>query len=75
MSDLSLHVNGMKCEECVETVENALSKLGGVERALADYKSGLVKIEYNDQNLKEEQIVNTIVQSGYTVSKEGIPYS
>ncbi|WP_257348706.1 heavy-metal-associated domain-containing protein [Pseudalkalibacillus decolorationis] len=75
MSELSLHVKGMKCEECVQTVETALSQVAGIERALADYKSGFVKIEYNGYNLNENEIVNTIVQTGYIVSTEGINYS
>lgn len=67
MAEAILHIQGMTCEKCVETIENALTELEGVERALADIKEETVHVQYNEEQVKREELKQAIQESGYSV--------
>ncbi|WP_408009178.1 heavy-metal-associated domain-containing protein [Pseudalkalibacillus sp. A8] len=67
MNEVTLTVKGMTCGECVQKVEKALIDNPGVERAMADLETGYVKVEYEDDVVGENQIKETIEQTGYEV--------
>lgn len=67
IQELNVQVEGMTCESCNLHVEHEISKLPGYLDATADYKTGTVKVKYNNTKTTEKEIVNTINSSGYKV--------
>ena len=61
----TLTVEGMSCDHCEQTVEEALEGVAGVERATADRVSASVTIEGDaDPNA----LVNAVDEAGYDAS-------
>ena len=68
MSTTILHVQGMTCNHCVQTVKAALEKLNGVKGVEVTLDKGEVKIVYDSASARPDQFKNAIVESGYEVS-------
>jgi copper chaperone len=68
MSETTLHIKGMTCKKCVETIENSLLKTKGVERALVDLNEGTAIVQYDQQQVKEEQLTEIIRNTGYELA-------
>lgn len=67
-NQVTLQVEGMTCGHCVQSVENSVGALNGVERVLVELNNGTVAVEYtNDVDVKK--IADTIEDQGYTVGK------
>jgi len=60
-------VKGMTCESCNLHVENEVAKLPGYIDATADYKTGTVKVKYDNTKSSEKDVLNTINSTGYKV--------
>ncbi|WP_166001261.1 cation transporter [Bacillus sp. Cs-700] len=65
MNEMTVSVQGMKGEECIQKIEAALLSLNGIERALADLKEETVTIMYDEEALDEATIMQTIEEAGY----------
>ena len=59
-----LAVSGMTCSGCVKSVERALLRVPGVERALVDLSAGQAVVE---GNASTESLVNAVQEAGYEV--------
>jgi copper chaperone CopZ len=57
-------IDGMSCGHCVMVVEKELNKLD-IENKKVEI--GSVKIEFDPDNVSEEDIKNSIAESGYIV--------
>lgn len=66
---ITLSVNGMKCEGCVERVEKGLKALDGVHEARASLADKKVSVSYDPGAIKREDIEKTIENLGYRVGK------
>ena len=64
---LIFNVRGMKCEGCENRIKNVASDIEGVNKVLADYKTGLVTVFCN-KDLKSE-IISVIEELGFEVVK------
>lgn len=60
-------VKGMTCESCNLHIENEVSKLPGYINATADYKTGTVKVKYDNTKSSEKDVINTINSTGYKI--------
>jgi copper ion binding protein len=60
-------VKGMTCESCNLHVENEVAKLPGYIDAKADYKTGTVKVKYDNTKSSEIDVKNTINSTGYKI--------
>jgi len=60
-------VKGMTCESCNLHVENEIAKLPGYIDVMADYKTGTVKVKYDNTKSSEKDVLNTINSTGYKV--------
>ena len=58
------NVSGMSCGHCVMAVEKELAKL---EPYLMKVGIGSVEVEYDNEKLSEENIINAIEEAGYKV--------
>lgn len=63
---IDVQVSGMTCSSCVNTIEKSLNKLPGV-RAVVNLAMESAHIIAPD-NISEDQIINTIKDSGYQAS-------
>jgi len=72
--ELNLQVKGMTCESCNLNVENTLGKLPGYINAKADYKTGTVKVEFDNSKSSEKDVIDAVNSTGYKVvgSKKAI---
>lgn len=59
-----LAVSGMSCGGCVNSVERALLRVPGVERAVVDLAAGQAVVE---GNVSTEALVNAVQEAGYEV--------
>ena len=57
-------IEGMSCDHCVMAVEKELNKLD-IENHKVEI--GSVKIEFDPDKVSEDDIKNSITESGYTV--------
>lgn len=60
-----LHVEGMSCNHCVRSIEEALSKMH--IQAKVDLASKTVSVEYDETQVNREQIQQIIEDQGYDV--------
>lgn len=59
-----IKVDGMTCNHCKASVENHLTKIGGVKSVVADLDSHIVTL--NAQSLNESDVEKTITELGYS---------
>jgi copper chaperone CopZ len=59
----TLTVEGMSCEGCERTVEDALKTVAGVENAQADRTSNSATVEGDADT---DALVNAVTDAGYT---------
>lgn len=62
-----ISVNGMTCQHCKQSVENALSNLKGVNNVEVNLEEGKVKVNYNEDLVTLGDIRKEIEDQGYDV--------
>jgi copper chaperone len=67
MEKVTLKVNGMSCNHCVNAVESSVGKLEGVQTVKVDLKEGNVDVEFNPSEVSLNKIKETIDDQGYDV--------
>lgn len=68
MKETIIKVKGMVCGGCENRVKNALSQIEGVENVEANFETGNVRVN-SDENVTKEEIENTITDIGFEVEK------
>jgi Cu+-exporting ATPase len=66
-------ISGMHCASCVRTIEGALKKVPGVEKAVVNFASSKAYVDYNPSLASEEMFREAIKQSGYKAEKHEAP--
>jgi copper chaperone len=69
VANVVLTVQGMSCAHCVNSIEGALGKLSGVEKAKVSLKEESVSVIYNENEVTLNQIKETIEEQGYEVKE------
>ena len=67
MERLELTVDGMACEGCVGSVQNALTSRPGVAAATARLQDGLVAVEFDPAAIDRAAIETAIEDAGFDV--------
>lgn len=62
-----LPVEGMSCQHCKSSIETAVKQLEGVKEVTADYKEGFVIINYEENKIALDKLINEIEELGYEV--------
>jgi len=57
----------MTCVACAQTIEKALLKTGGVDKALVNFATETAHIEYDDKITNEKKLTEIIKDTGYNV--------
>ena len=65
MKKVRFDVEGMTCAACQAHVEKAASKLDGVKNANVNLLNNNMDVEFDDEKVKEEDIINAVNDSGY----------
>lgn len=66
MKELVINVEGMVCGGCENRVQNVLSQIDGVEKAIANHKEGSVTITLT-KDVDKEKIKEKIEDIGFKV--------
>lgn len=64
MKKESMILSGMSCNHCIRTVEEAIKALP-VEKF--NVKMNLLDVEYDEQKITREQILNAVKEEGYEI--------
>ncbi len=62
---MTLKVPKIHCDGCVNTVESAVKKLDGIQNVSASELSKEVRVEYDPEKVKEDQIRKALLLVGY----------
>lgn len=63
-------VTGMSCAACSSRVEKVVSKLEGVNTVSVNLLTGAMNVEYDENSLDREAIVQAVVKAGYGAKSE-----
>lgn len=58
-------VEGMGCQHCVHSIENALNELEGVQHVEVSLEKNNAVIEYDENLLTEKDLQATVDEAGY----------
>ena len=65
-NQVTLQVEGMSCGHCVNSIENSVGAINGVEKVNVQLEAGKVDVEFNNE-VDVQKITETIEDQGYTV--------
>lgn len=63
MKNITLQVEGMSCQHCVNSIEGALKEIGA--KGKVNLKNNLVDVSFDENQISIELIKETIVDQGY----------
>ena len=64
---MTLRIGGMHCAACSRAVERALKKIEGIDEANVNIATEKAVLNFDENKLKYNDIVNVIVKAGYQV--------
>lgn len=67
MNTVTLSVEGMSCNHCVNSIKNSVGTLNGVTKVDVDLEGKKVNVEYDSEMVEVETIKETIEDQGYDV--------
>ncbi len=70
MKKVKFNVQGMTCSSCVAHVEKAVNKLDGIQSVNVNLLSNNMIVEYNESILNNKNIIDAVVNAGYSASVE-----
>lgn len=65
MKNITLQVQGMSCQHCVDSIEGALKEIG--VQGKVDLKNNSVDVSFDENQISMERIKETIEEQGYDV--------
>jgi len=60
-----IKVSGMTCGACAVSVQKSLKNTKGVKQAGVDVETGLVTVVYDDSQVNERQLLESINRTGF----------
>lgn len=67
MEKITLKVEGMSCNHCVNAIEGTVGKLDGVSSTKVNLSEGNVEVEFDSSKVSLDKIKDTIDDQGYDV--------
>lgn len=64
------NVTGMTCSACSSRVEKCVRKLEGVEEVSVNLLTNSMQVQFQENQIKEQDIIEAVVQAGYGASLE-----
>ena len=65
MNHLTLHIDGMACGGCANTVRQALLGLEGVTAAEVTHAEGRARVSFDPAGITPQQIADAVSAAGY----------
>jgi len=65
MKKVKFDIQGMTCSSCSSHVEKAVCKLNGIENVNVNLLSNNMVVEYNDDIVSNNEIINAVIDAGY----------
>lgn len=69
MTYTTLQLEKLTCPSCMKKITDTLDALNGVERTQIIFNSSKARITYQEVQISEESIINTIRDLGYGAKK------
>jgi len=69
MKKITLEVNGMTCDHCVQTIKGTLNKIIGLNLIEINLDKSQVKVEFNESQTNIKILSEEIVALGFEVKK------
>ncbi|MCU0735192.1 MAG: sulfite exporter TauE/SafE family protein [Methylotetracoccus sp.] len=63
-------VGGMQCPGCEDILEEAVSRVHGVQQVRADYAKEIVEVTFDSRKAKRDQLVHAILGAGYSCASK-----
>ena len=67
MESVELRIDGMTCSGCVNSIQNALYRQDGVNKAVARVDDGVVMVEFDPAIINRDGLVRAIADAGFDV--------
>ncbi|MDH5732554.1 MAG: heavy metal translocating P-type ATPase [Candidatus Bathyarchaeota archaeon] len=64
-----IKISGMHCTACAQTIEKALLKAEGVDKAVVNFTTEIAYVEYDDNTANEKKLSEIIKETGYNVAE------
>jgi copper chaperone len=68
MESVELKIDGMTCSGCVNSIQNALYRQDGVNKAVTRIDDGLVIVEFDPAVISRDGLVRAIADAGFDVT-------
>ena len=68
MQRVTLQVQGMSCNHCVQAVEENVGNINGVQSVHVLLEEGKVDVTFDEAKTNVDEIKQTIVEQGYDVT-------
>ncbi|MDO4896721.1 MAG: heavy metal-associated domain-containing protein [Moraxella sp.] len=65
---LTLSVLGMTCDGCVQSAQNAISEVAGVQSVVVDLAKEQATISYDDAQTTPEQLAKVVEDAGFSTT-------
>ena len=62
-----LKIQGMHCTSCAMNIDFGLEDLEGVKSAKTSYAKQVCEVEFDEEKINNQKIIQTIKKTGYTV--------
>ena len=69
MKKTSMKIEGMSCSACANRIERIVNKLDGVEKGAVNFAAETLALEYDEKNIKLDQVESAIEKAGFKVKK------
>ncbi|MEK6947188.1 MAG: heavy metal translocating P-type ATPase [Nanoarchaeota archaeon] len=66
--NITFSIGGMHCASCASIITRALTKTGGVEKAVVNYSTEKVSVDFDDKLTNEDELIKAIKSKGYTAA-------
>lgn len=60
-------IKGIHCKSCEMLIKDALGEFPGIKEINLSYKTGILKVSFDESQLSKEKIIETIKKEGYEV--------
>ena len=67
MTNKYIHVEGMTCDHCVETVIKAVNSLDGISQVSVDLDKKQVSVDFDESRTDLDAISSKIIEVGFEV--------
>ena len=60
-----LRSEDLSCPSCVSNIESTLNNMGGVHEAEVHFNTGRIEVEYDNEAVSEQNLIDAIQDTGY----------